>query len=150
MGRKSYKNAKNKRDRGPFIQIPRSVLNSRAYVEASPHARMLLIDLFEQYRGSNNGDLCAAWKLMRVRGWRSEATLNKAKRELIELGLICETRKGARPNKCSLFAVTWLDLDYCGGKLDIGLSAFPRGAYNLRGSVTPLKAEARRLLQPAK
>lgn len=27
-----------------------------------------------------------------------------------------ETRKGARPNKASLYAVTWCALDHCGGK----------------------------------
>lgn len=132
MARKSFKDAKAKRDGGAFILFPLSVLNSRAYIEASPYARMLLMDLFAQYHGDNNGDLCAAWKLMQPRGWRSEDTLNKAKRDLLDLGLIAETRKGARPNKASLYAVTWLALDYCGGKLDITASSFPRGAYRLR------------------
>lgn len=130
--RDRWKESRDKRDSGAFISLPLSVLNSRAYLEASPYARMLLIDLYMQYRGDNNGDLCAAWKLMKVRGWRSEATLANAKRELIELGLIVETRKGARPNKASLYAVTWCALDVCGGKLDITPSAFPRGAYKLR------------------
>lgn len=133
-----WKDAKDKRDGGAFITLPLSVLNSRAYIEASPYARMLLIDLFMQYRGDNNGDLCAAWKFMRLRGWRSEATLNKAKRELIELGLIVETRKGARPNKASLYAVTWCALDACGGKLDITPRGFPRGAYKLRDPLPPI------------
>jgi len=69
---------------------------------------------------------------MQPRGWRSELTLQRAKRELIELGLIVETRKGARPNKASLYAVTWCALDQCKGKLDIPLATFPRGAYRLR------------------
>jgi hypothetical protein len=133
-----WKDAKEKRDGGAFITLPLAVLNSRAYIEASPYARMLLIDLFMQYRGDNNGDLCAAWKFMKPRGWRSEATLNKAKRELIELGLIEETRKGARPNKASLYAVTWCALDYCGGKLDISPKGFHRGAYKLRDPMPPI------------
>jgi len=101
---------------------------------------MLLLDLFMQYRGDNNGDLCAAWKVMRRRGWKSEATLNRAKKQLIELGLIVETRKGARPNKASLYAVTWCALDECNGKLDISFHAFPRGAYKLRNELPPLAA----------
>ncbi len=129
MSKKRYKDASTKRDGGAFIQIPKSVLNSSAYIAASPYARALLFDLFEQYRGNNNGDFSAAWKLMKRRGWRSEATLHKAKRQLLELGLIAETRKGARPNKASLYAVTWLDLDDCNGKLDITPNAFPRSAY---------------------
>ena len=71
MSRKPFKGAKDKRDGGGFVTVPLSVLNSRAYIEATPHARMLLFDLFVQYRGSNNGDLCAAWKFMQPRGWRS-------------------------------------------------------------------------------
>jgi len=47
-------------DAGAFARLPIAVLNSCAYVEAGAHARMLLIDLFAQYRGDNNGDLCAA------------------------------------------------------------------------------------------
>jgi hypothetical protein len=139
MANKRYKDAKDKRDGGAFVTIPQSVLNSRAYIDACPHARMLLFDLLTQYRGDNNGDLCAAWKLMRPRGWRSEATLNKAKRELIELGLIVEARKGARPNKASLYALTWYALDHCNGKLDISPREFPRGAYKLRDPMPPLR-----------
>lgn len=136
-------------DGGGFARLPLSVLNSRAYIEAGPHARMLLIDLFMQYRGDNNGDLCAAWKLMRPRGWRSEETLNKAKRELINLGLIVETRKGARPNKASLYAVTWCALDHCGGKLDMQPQAFPRGAYKLRDPLPAKRPQNAPLTTPA-
>lgn len=141
MSRKtnSWKEARDKRDSGAFVTLPMSVLNSRAFLEASPHARMLLIDLLAQYKGDNNGDLCAAWKVMKPRGWRSEATLMKAKRQLLDLGLIVETRMGARPNKCSLYAVTWCALDHCGGKLDISPKGFERGAYRLRDPVPALK-----------
>src|SRR5262245_24585538 len=139
MGRKSYKDAQAKRDKGGFLAVPRSVLESRSYIIATPHAKVLLLDLYLQYRGDNNGDLCAAWKFMRLRGWRSEATLNRAKQQLISLGLIVETRKGARPNKASLYAVTWCALDPCNGKLDISPQAFPRGAYRLRDPLPVLK-----------
>ena len=56
----------------------------------------------------------------------------KAKRQLLNLELIVETRTGARPNKASLYAVTWCSLDYCGGKLEMTPKGFPRGAYKLR------------------
>lgn len=146
---KHWKDAKDKRDRGAFIQLPLSVLNSRAYLDAGPYARMLLIDLFMQYRGDNNGDLCAAWKFMKPRGWRSEATLNKAKRQLLELGLIEETRKGARPNKATLYAVTWCALDPCGGKLDISPRGFHRGAYKLRDPLPPVRMKNTVVTTPA-
>ncbi len=137
--RTRYKGAKDKCDSGAFLRIPLSVMNARSYIEASPHARMLLFDLFSQFRGNNNGDLCAAWKFMRPRGWRSEGTLNKAKKQLLALGLIVETRKGARPNKAGLYAVTWCALDDCGGKLDITPKSFPRGAYRLRDPLPPIQ-----------
>lgn len=139
MAKRKWNESKDKRDKGAFLTIPLSVLQSRAYVQANPYARMLLLDLAMQYRGDNNGDLCAAWKVMQPRGWRSEETLQKAKRDLIELGLIVETRKGARPNKASLYAVTWCALDQCGGKLDISDKVFPRGAYRLIDPPPPLK-----------
>jgi hypothetical protein len=147
-----YKSAKEKRDGGAFITLPLCVLNGSAYLGVSAHARMLLFDLVAQYRGDNNGDLCASYKsVMKPRGWKSENTLHKAKLELIEAGLIVETRKGARPSKASLYAVTWYAMDDCGGKLEISTQAFPRGAYRLKDprpvlkvveKNTPLNAQA--------
>ena len=132
MAKSRYKNAKDKRDGESHIGVPHCVLNGAAYLGLNAYARMLLWDLAAQYRGDNNGDMCAAWKLMKPRGWKSEETLGKAKRHLLEVGLIVETRKGARPNKCSLFALTWYALDVCKGKLDISPQSFPRGAYKLK------------------
>lgn len=144
MAKSRFKNATEKRDGGAFITLPLSVLNGAAYLSLSVHARMLLLDLVAQYRGNNNGDLCAAWKLMQPRGWKSEATLHKAKLELLEAHLIVETRKGARPNKCSLFALTWYALDDCGGKLDIKAASFPRGAYKLKEPLPVMLPRARK------
>ena len=129
--RKQWKGAKDKRDAGAFRQIPCSVLDGRAYLDCSPHARMLLFDLFSLYSGSNNGDLSLAWSRMKPRGWRSEATLHKAKKELIESGLIVETRMGARPNKCSLYAITCFALDE-NDKLEMTNRSYPRGKYKLK------------------
>lgn len=129
MTGRRYKDAAKKRDSGSFVALPLSVLNGKAYLGVNSYARMLLLDLVVQYRGDNNGDLSMAFKQMKLRGWKSEDTLNKAKRDLLEAGLIVETRKGARPNKCSLFALTWHALDECKGKLDISPQAFLRGAY---------------------
>jgi hypothetical protein len=137
-----YKNAADKRDGGTFITLPLSVLNGAAYLCVSAHARMLLFDLVAQYRGDNNGDLCAAFSMMRLRGWKSTHTLLAAKLELIDAGLIVETRKGSRPSKASLYAVTWYAMDDCGGKLDISTQSFPRGAYKLKDPPPVLKRGA--------
>lgn len=134
-----YKNAADKRDGGAFVTLPLCVLNGAAYLGVSAHARMLLFDLVSQYRGDNNGDLCAAFSMMKRRGWKSTHTLHAAKLELIEAGLIVETRKGARPSKASLYAVTWYALDDCGGKLEVSARAFPRGAYRFKDPPPVLK-----------
>lgn len=144
MAKSRYKNAADKRDGGGHVAIPVAVLNGAAYLGLNAHARMLLWDLAAQYRGNNNGDLCMAWKLMRPRGWKSEETLNKAKRELQEARLIVETRKGARPNKCSLFALTWYALDDCDGKLDMSARSFPRGAYKLKDRLPVIVSRGRK------
>jgi len=92
--RDRWKESRDNRERGRFLALPYAVLTSTAYLSLSPHGIKLLIDLGAQYNGSNNGDLSAAWKLMRPRGWRSEETLAKAKKELLRTQLIVETRKG--------------------------------------------------------
>lgn len=116
MGSKRHK---GNRWNETFIGFPSALLNSKKFVSLSAHAAKLLFDVAAQYRGDNNGDLSVAWKLMKPRGWRSEDTLNKAKRELLEAEFIFETRKGHRPNVCSLFALTWRALDD-GTKFDAG------------------------------
>lgn len=136
---KKWKDARDKRDSGGFVAIPLSVLQSVALRQASAHAKALLVDLCAQLRADNNGDLSCCWRFMQPRGWASQHTLQKAKLELIERGLIVETRKGARPNKASLYAVTWQALDQCSGKLDISPASFPRGAYRLLDPVPPVR-----------
>jgi hypothetical protein len=134
MARKRHK---GERSDEPFVRLVYSVLNSPLFLKLSPYAVKLLVDVAAQYRGDNNGDLSLAWKVMKPRGWRSEATLHKAKRELLEAGFLYETRKGQRPNLCSLFALTWFSLD-ANDKFDRGAKAgFIRGEYRFK---TPLVA----------
>jgi hypothetical protein len=55
-------------------------------------------------------------------GFVSKDTLQRAKRELLEKQLIIQTREGRFTNPdgvCALYALTWLPLDECGGKLDV-------------------------------
>jgi hypothetical protein len=101
-----------------FVRIPHHVINHEHFRSLSPRATKLLIDLLAQYRGYNNGDLCAPLSLMRERGWNSSDQLQKAKNELIEKDVIIVTRQGGL-NKCSLYAVTWFPIDECNGKLDV-------------------------------
>ena len=135
---KSFKGGKDKRERGGFLAVPTAVLGSRNYASLSSCAVKLLLDVGSQYRGNNNGDLCAAWKIMKPKGWRSEATLNRAKKELLDKGFLFETRKGHRPNLCSLYAISWLTLDPS-TKYDIAPRAYPYGAWNLHEPLPPIR-----------
>jgi hypothetical protein len=106
-----------------FLGIPRSAYDAPQFATLKPWSVRLLIDLVAQYNGRNNGDLTAAWKVLKPRGWNSEATLNKAKKELLAAGYIVEMRKGQRPNLCSLYALTWRPLDPS-AKHDFGPGGF--------------------------
>ena len=126
-----------------FVALPYSVLNSPLFLALSPHAIKLLIDVAAQYRGDNNGDLSLAWKSMKPRGWRSEATLHKVKRELLDAGFLYETRKGRRPNVCSLFALTWPLLDNS-DKFDPGAKAgFTRSEFRFKVPLAVIATGAR-------
>jgi hypothetical protein len=95
-----------------FVGFPRALSNHANFIRLSAHAHKLLFDIYQQYWGKNNGDLCAAWTLMKARGWRSKGTLNRALHELKHYGLITITRQGGR-NMPSLYAVTWQPINEC-------------------------------------
>ncbi len=118
----TVRNEKRRRNMGrqttqPFLSLPHNVLNHDSFRTLSPRATKLLIDIAAQYRGCNNGDLCAPLSVMRKRGWKSNDQLFKARKELLDRGLILTSRQGGL-NKCSLFALTWFQIDDCKGKLD--------------------------------
>ena len=95
---------------GGFVQLPKKVMRSPNFVKLTPYAVKLLIDLCEQYNGSNNGDLCATWSMMVLRGWKSKETLTNAIKELNHYELIVTTQYGGlgRP---SLYAIAWFNID---------------------------------------
>ncbi len=116
--KKKYTNAKDKREPGQFVTLAGMVLQSYGFSHLNAYALKLLMDLVAQYNGKNNGDLTMAFSIMQKRGWKSEATLNKYKRELLETGWIICTRQGGK-NLTSLYAVTFFSIDECKGKLDV-------------------------------
>ncbi|GAC1611130.1 MAG: hypothetical protein NVS3B3_21590 [Aquirhabdus sp.] len=116
---RALKTAKQSRGGGQFLPLTLEVLRSQALAKLSPHASKLLLDIASQWKLGSNGDSCAAFeKVLRDRGWRSKATLHKALRELLASGLVVQTRQGSL-HQCSLFALGWLAIDVCGGKLDV-------------------------------
>jgi hypothetical protein len=128
MSRRSRERFKGRRDKGWFFRMPVEVLDSPAYCGLSFKARALLLDLGAQYRGNNNGDMAAPWSWMKARGWKSKQTLRRAVLELLAAGMIEQTRQGGL--HCpTLYAVTWLGIDECGGKLEVQATSVPSGRW---------------------
>lgn len=94
---------------GGFNAFPHRVLDSAKFATLSPQATKLLDNLLSQYRG-NNGDLSAVMSLMEVRGWKSNAGLAKALKELFDAGFIILTRQGGR-NSPNLYALSFYAID---------------------------------------
>ncbi|MDB5762459.1 MAG: hypothetical protein JWQ21_1454 [Herminiimonas sp.] len=116
---RALKTAKEARGGGAFLPFRLDVLRSQALATLSPYAAKLLLDLASQWQLGRNGDASAAFEnVLRARGWRSKATLHKALKELLASGLVILTRQGSL-HRCSLYALGWLAIDECGGKLDM-------------------------------
>lgn len=126
---KQRRHSKSSRDAGGFLAIPWSVLDSQSYLALSHPAKSLLLEMARQYRGDDNGRMIATLAYLKSRGWTSYDTIQRAKQELLDAGLIYETVKGRRPNRASWYALTWQTLDKLDG-YDAGAAAgFVRSAY---------------------
>ena len=75
------------RDAGGFIALPWAVVDSPAFTSLSVYARALLLELARQYVRDNNGRLLLTRERMAARGWTSNDTLTKARRELEAAGV---------------------------------------------------------------
>lgn len=108
-----------------FYQIPRKVHRCADYRILNGSSVKLLNALTFQFLGNNNGDLGAAWSVMRDKhGFKSPETLNNALHELLNADLVTKTRQGCL-GKCSLYAVNWLKINPCDGKLEVQPKTIP-------------------------
>ena len=147
MSRK--KRIDNSRVAGGFIALPWSVLDSNAYISLSHPAKALMLEVARQYVRDNNGRLLVSMNRLRPRGWNSADVLTRAKRELIDAGLIFETCKGQRPNKASWYAVTWFSLDQHEGFDPGAARVFERGAYLKNTPLIPPRGLEKKGVAPA-
>ncbi|MDH3378269.1 MAG: hypothetical protein OEQ39_15115 [Gammaproteobacteria bacterium] len=131
---------RGRRATSSFVALPHNILESVEFSELSNSSVRALLSLFGQYRGNNNGDFTAAWSVMQRRGWKSKGTLYRAINELQDKGWILKTRQGSK-NRCSLYAVTWLAIDECGGKLDVSVSKIPAGTWRKISLAGPLAGQ---------
>lgn len=114
--------------RGAYSLIPRDVLDSPAYIGATPAARALLIELSRQHTGYNNGRLHLTHVWLSNRGWKSKSLVEKARDELLSRQLIRQTKQGGLNFGPTWFALTWLTISNFQG-LDIGPSQYHPGAW---------------------
>lgn len=98
-----------------FLRLPHFLLGSDEFAELGTSATKLLLEVARLYKGTNNGDLEIVWSSLKLRGWRSKATIQKARDELLEACWLRCTRHGGK-NRCSLYAITWEAIDDCPGK----------------------------------
>lgn len=116
---KNYSQAKGRSNRYTFVMLTHQIMDSDNYMSLSGKALRLLLDLARQYKGYNNGDLCASRSVLKKRQWTSNSSIGRALSELLEKGWITETRKGGLGIGCSLYALTWQPIDECKGKLEV-------------------------------
>jgi len=108
----------------PFTKLEHAWAKSPQCHKLSPKAVKLLFNLACSYNGSNNGNISAAYVLMKPMGWKSKGTLYDALRELREAGWLRVTRQGGK-HRCSLYALTVFPIDACKGIHDAQPTATP-------------------------
>ena len=129
---------------GAWLPAPLAFLRSRACAELSPHAAKLLLDLMALLgpNATRNGDLSLSPKAMKARGWSGRETLRMSVAELLEHGLLAQTRQGSRLD-CSLYALTLYPVNCDVDKLDIGSGPGSYSAQDWRahGDEAPTEAK---------
>ena len=129
MARKS-KQARPETVSGGYGAIPWAVMDSISFMGATDKAKALLFALIRQHNGSNNGRFHLAKKWLYNQGWTCPENNSKARNELIQRGLVVQTKWGGLNMGADLFALTWYDItNYVG--LDISAKSYSRGTYTL-------------------
>ena len=151
MSQKKNPLAKERREAGGFTAVPHVLLRSPVFIGLSAHSVKLLMDMAAQYSGFNNGDLTIAWTVMEKRGWKSRETLNAARKQLLETGIIEMTRMGDR-RRPHLYAFTFFAVDDCGGK--VTATDKPSSLWSLNLPLPPILQKtilghARRVITPS-
>jgi hypothetical protein len=131
MHHKARSRAKHlgRRESGTFSRVPHAVQDSANWKQCGGTAIKLLCDLIRQYNGHNNGDLTTCRTFMAKRGWTVPETLHFAALELEHYGLVFRTKQGGLQIGPNLYALTWMPIDDCSGKLDCSRTKVPTGEW---------------------
>jgi hypothetical protein len=133
MGKRNGKSNDGKRPEnvsGGYSALAHAVLDSTAYTGASITAKALLNELVRQHNGSNNGRLHLVHTWLAGRGWPSKSTVDKARAELLERGLIIQTRQGGLVIGPTWYALSWLEISNFVG-LEVVPRTYSKGAWTL-------------------
>lgn len=129
-----------KKSKASFLWLPDFLIFDPAFGSLSGNAVKLFIEIAKEYNGKNNGDLSATWNTLNKRGFKSRGTINKALKELRAKGFIELTRQGGK-NRCSLYALTFHNIDECSGKLDINSTKKPSVLWKKINSSTLIESQ---------
>lgn len=123
---------------GSYTPFPHAVMDSVAFMGAGSSAKSILCELLRQHNGSNNGRLQLTSKWLAKRGWSSPDVVLRARRKLIERGLIVQTRQGGLNHGASQYGLTWLPITNFVG-LDIAQKDYHPGAWRFMNPAPTLK-----------
>jgi hypothetical protein len=115
---------------GGYSGIPWVVMDSLSFKGATDKAKSLLLALMRQHNGFNNGQLHLTKKWLNNQGWTCDESNRKATKELIERGLVIQTKWGGLNAGTNKYALTWYDItNYVG--LDITKAGYRLSAWSL-------------------
>jgi hypothetical protein len=115
---------------GMYFAIPKTVTDSGSFKGATSTAKALLFALMQQHNGNNNGHMHLTKGWLNKQGWTCDESNRKATKELIERGLVIQTKWGGLNAGANLYALTWYDINNYVG-LDVTAKGYQRGAYAL-------------------
>jgi hypothetical protein len=113
---------------GGYTAIPWKVLDSQAFIGATDRAKSLLYALMRQHNGSNNGRLQLTNKWLSEHGWPSAGMNSKSREELVDRGLIIQTRRGGLNFGSNWYALTWVAITNFVG-LEVSAQTYHPGAW---------------------
>lgn len=126
---------------GLYGAIPHAVMDSIAFKGASYPTKALLFELMRQHSGNNNGHLHLSFGWLKRRGWKSRDVIQRARDELIQRGLLIQTRQGGLNIGANRYAVTWLKITNFVG-LEIQGKDYHPGAWSFLDTLPIAKQNA--------
>jgi hypothetical protein len=116
MNKKSRQNTRDAhglKPGGRFALIPDEVMSSEAFIALPASAIRLLLNAAVKYFGSNNGNISLTHSELKMRGFSSNDTLQRALKKLLERGFLIKTKQGGFANGGKLksrYALGWLPI----------------------------------------